>query len=63
MFSDVTKQLFHDFVSLIQFETSKLKLLPLEMCHKCPCFQQGVPCPLQISSTRENGCVAERRDN
>ena len=59
----MTKQLFHDFVSLIQFETSKLKLLPLEMCHKYPCFRQGVPYPLQTSSTRENGSVAERRDN
>ena len=62
-FFDVTKQLFHDFVSLIQFENSKLKLLPLEMCHKYPCFQQGAPYPLQRSSTCENGSVAERRDN
>ena len=59
----MTKQLFHDFASLIQFETSKLKLLPLEMCHKYHCFQQAAPYPLQTSSTFENGSVAERRDN
>ena len=46
-----------------QFENSKLNLLPLEMCHKYPCFQQGAPYPLQRSSTCENGSVAERRDN
>ena len=59
----MTKQLSHDFVSLIQFENSKLNLLPLEMCHKYPCFQQDAPYPLQTSSTCENGSVAERRDN
>ena len=62
-FFDVTKQLFHNFVFLIQFEISKLKLLPLDTCHKHPCFQQGAPYPLQISNTCENGSVAKRRDN
>ena len=48
-FSDVNKYLFQDFVSFIQLETWKLKLLPLGMCHKYHCLQQGAPYLSQLA--------------